>query len=51
MPLILEDIKNKLRISIEDTLLDVGCGLGFFNSIKLFVKMLLVLIIKISSTN
>ena len=35
MPLILEDIKKKLRISNEDTLLDVGCGLGFFfNSIK-----------------
>lgn len=30
MPLILEDIKNKLKISHEDTLLDVGCGLGFF---------------------
>ena len=30
MPLILEDIKKKLRISNEDTLLDVGCGLGFF---------------------
>ena len=37
MPLILEDIK-KLRISNEDTLLDVGCGLGFFfNSIKGFL--------------
>ena len=30
MPQILEDIKNKLKISSEDTLLDIGCGLGLF---------------------
>lgn len=30
MPLILESIKNKLKISHNDTLLDIGCGLGLF---------------------
>ena len=30
MPSILENIKNKLKISHDDTLLDIGCGLGLF---------------------
>ena len=30
MPLILEDIKAKLKISNDDSLLDIGCGLGLF---------------------
>ena len=30
IPILLNDIKNKLRVSHKDTLLDVGCGLGLF---------------------
>lgn len=30
MPTVLENVKKKLKISHDDTLLDIGCGLGLF---------------------
>ena len=30
IPILINDIKNKLRVSHKDTLLDIGCGLGLF---------------------